>query len=106
MTPRIGSLFTGARGLDMAVESVFGGETVWMVENNQAAATVLEHRAPGTPNLGDITAVDWAYVAEVAPIEVLCGGFPCQDVSAAGRCAGIAAGTRSGLCGRRRRTRP
>lgn len=97
MTPRIGSLFSGAGGLDLAVEHVTGGRTVWHCEADLDAAKVLAAHWPGVPNLGDITAVDWAYVAEVAPVEVLCGGFPCQDVSAAGRRAGIASGTRSGL---------
>lgn len=95
--PRIGSLFSGAGGLDLAVEHVTGGRTVWHCETDLDASKVLDTRWPGVPNLGDITLVDWAYVAEVAPIEVLCGGFPCQDVSAAGRRAGIAVGTRSGL---------
>lgn len=91
---RIGSLFSGAGALDLAVEALFGGRTVWQCEFNPAASTVLAARFPGVPNLGDITTVDWS---TVSPIEVLCGGFPCQDVSAAGRRAGIAAGTRSGL---------
>lgn len=91
---RIGSLFSGAGGLDMAVEQAFGGRTVWQSELDSSASKVLAHRFPGVPNLGDITAVDWT---AVEPVDVLCGGFPCQDVSAAGKRAGIAAGTRSGL---------
>ena len=91
---RIGSLFSGAGGLDMAVEQVFGGRTAWHCEVDAAASKVLAHRWPGVPNLGDITTVDWA---AVEPVDVLCGGFPCQDVSAAGRRAGIKDGTRSGL---------
>lgn len=91
---RIGSLFSGAGGLDLAVERVFGGRTVWHCEVDPAASQVLAYRWPGVPNLGDITAVDWSSVERV---DVLCGGFPCQDVSAAGRRAGIQAGTRSGL---------
>lgn len=103
---RIGSLFSGAGGLDMAVEAVFGGRTVFHCEpekirdtdtapwRHNPALTVLSARRPGVPNLGDITAVDWT---DVEPVDVLCGGFPCQDVSAAGRRAGIAHGTRSGL---------
>ncbi len=91
---RIGSLFSGAGGLDMAVEAVFGGTTVWHSEINKAASKVLAHRWPGVPNLGDITTVDWS---EVPPVDILCGGFPCQDVSSAGRRAGIKDGTRSGL---------
>jgi DNA (cytosine-5)-methyltransferase 1 len=92
--PRIGSLFSGAGGLDMAVEAVFGGHTVWHSEIDTAASKVLAHRWPGVPNLGDITKVDWA---DVPAVDILCGGFPCQDVSAAGKRAGIRDGTRSGL---------
>lgn len=91
---RIGSLFSGAGGLDLAVEAVFGGRTVWHSELDPAASKVLAHRWPNVPNLGDITAVDWD---QVEPVDVLCGGFPCQDVSAAGKRAGLAEGTRSGL---------
>lgn len=94
MTARIGSLFSGAGGLDLAVEHVTGGRTVWHCEADPDAAKVLAAHWPGVPNLGDITAVDWS---AVEPVDVLCGGFPCQDVSAAGRRAGIASGTRSGL---------
>ncbi|MBN7563404.1 DNA methylase [Mycobacterium phage prophi104-2] len=94
MTPRIGSLFSGAGGLDLAVEHVTGGRTVWHCEADPDAAKVLAAHWPDVPNLGDITAVDWS---AVEPVDVLCGGFPCQDVSAAGRRAGIASGTRSGL---------
>lgn len=94
MTPRIGSLFSGAGGLDLAVEHVTGGRTVWHCEADPDASKVLAAHWPDVPNLGDITAVDWS---AVEPVDVLCGGFPCQDVSAAGRRAGIATGTRSGL---------
>lgn len=94
MTARIGSLFSGAGGLDLAVESVFGGRTVWQSELHPAASKLLALRFPDAPNHGDITRVDWK---TVEPVDVLCGGFPCQDVSAAGRRAGIADGTRSGL---------
>lgn len=91
---RIGSLFSGAGGLDIAVEAVFGGRVVWHSEIDPAASKVLAHHWPDVPNLGDITQVDWA---TVEPVDVLCGGFPCQDVSAAGKRAGLAEGTRSGL---------
>jgi DNA (cytosine-5)-methyltransferase 1 len=90
---RIGSLFSGAAGLDRAVQEVFGGEVVWHSEIDKAASKVLAHRFPGVPNLGDITAIDWN---TVEPIDILCGGFPCTDVSAAGKRAGMH-GTRSGL---------
>lgn len=91
---RIGSLFSGVGGLDMAVEHVFGGTVAWHSEMDKDACAVLAHRFPGVPNLGDITQVDWN---EVEPVDVICGGFPCQDLSAAGKRAGIREGTRSGL---------
>jgi DNA (cytosine-5)-methyltransferase 1 len=91
---KIGSLFTGAGGLDLAVEQVFGGTTVWMSEFEPAARKVLEHNFPGVLQLGDITQIDWR---KVPPVDILTGGFPCQDVSAAGLRAGITDGTRSGL---------
>jgi DNA (cytosine-5)-methyltransferase 1 len=93
-TVRIGSLFSGAGGLDLAAEAVFGGKVVWQSEIDKAASKVLAHRFPDVPNLGDIKGVEWV---DVPAVDVLCGGFPCQDVSAAGKRAGIKDGTRSGL---------
>jgi DNA (cytosine-5)-methyltransferase 1 len=81
----------------MAVEAVFGGTTVWHAEIDKAASKVLAYRWPEVPNLGDITQVDWANWKPLLEVDVLCGGFPCQDVSSAGKRAGIKSGTRSGL---------
>ena len=92
--PRIGSLFSGYGGLDLAVEHLTGGETIWFSELNENVARVFSHHWPDAPNLGDISTIDWA---TVPPIDVLCGGFPCQDVSTVGKQAGLAPGTRSGL---------
>lgn len=94
MTVRIGSLCTGYAGLDLAVAAVFGGTPAWVADPDPAAAAVLAHRFPTVPNLGDLTEVDFT---AVPPIDVLCAGFPCQDISHAGRGAGIKEGTRSGL---------
>lgn len=85
MTLRIGSLFSGYGGLDMAVQQVLGGEVVWYSEIEKAACQVLAAHHPGVPNLGDITAVDWA---AVPPIDILTGGYPCQPFSHAGKRAG------------------
>lgn len=91
---KAGSLFTGYGGLDMAAAAVLGCDPAWFCEVDPAASTVLAHHWPHVPNLGDITAVDWT---SVEPVDVLTGGFPCQDVSNAGRRAGLKPGTRSGL---------
>lgn len=92
--PRIGSLFSGYGGLDLAVEEVFDGETVWFSELNEPVARVFAHHWPGAPNLGDITTIDWT---TAAPVDILCGGFPCQSVSTVGRRQGFAPGAASGL---------
>jgi len=94
---RVGSLFSGYGGLDLAVEQVFDGRTVWFSEINEPVARVFAHHWPDAPNLGDITTIDWS---AVEPVDVLCGGFPCQDVSTVGKMAGLKPGTRSGLWAR------
>jgi DNA (cytosine-5)-methyltransferase 1 len=90
----LGSLFSGYGGLDLAVEAVTGARSVWHVEADPHASTVLAAHWPDVSNLGDITAVDWT---QVEPVDVLAGGFPCQDISSAGLGAGIKEGNRSGL---------
>lgn len=91
---RIGSLCSGYGGLDMAVESVFGGELAWVSDIDKGACKILAHRYPSVPNIGDMTSVDWA---DVEPVDVICGGTPCQDLSHAGKRAGMTEGTRSNL---------
>jgi len=90
---RSGELFAGVGGLEMAINAVFDADTAFMAEFDEAPSKVLEARYPGVPNLGDVTTVDW----EKLDVEVLGGGFPCTDVSQAGRMAGLRDGTRSGL---------
>ncbi len=79
---KIGSLFSGYGGLDLAVEHVFNAETVWLSELNEPVARVFSRHWLGVPNLGDITTIDWH---EVEPVDILIGGFPCQDVSTVGK---------------------
>lgn len=83
---RAGSICSGYGGLDMAVtEAGVRAAPVWHADTDPGAARVLAHHWPRTPNLGDITAVDWT---QVEPIDVLTGGWPCQPFSHAGLRAG------------------
>lgn len=75
---RVGSLFSGYGGLDMAV----GGEVAWYSDIEPAACTVLEAHYPNVPNIGDIKLVDWN---NVEPVDILTGGYPCQPFSQAGK---------------------
>ena len=56
---RVGSLFSGYGGLDLAVEEVFDARTIWFSEINEPVARVFAHHWPDAPNLGDITTIDW-----------------------------------------------
>lgn len=93
---KIGSLFSGYGGLDIAVESFFHARTVWHTEFEDAPSKVLAAHWPGAPNHHDVSTVDWS---AVEPVDIITGGFPCQDVSLAGRRAGMTEGTRSNLWG-------
>lgn len=95
MSCTIGSLFTGYGGLDMGVAAALGESRVaWTSDIDKGACKAIAHHHPDAPNLGDITTIDWA---TVEPVDVITGGSPCQDLSAAGRRAGMTAGTRSNL---------
>jgi DNA (cytosine-5)-methyltransferase 1 len=93
--PVVGSVCTGYGGLDLGVLAALGGGRVaWCADPDPHIAAILAARLPGIPNLGDVRAIDWT---NVEPVDVLTAGFPCQDISAAGRRVGIEKGHRSGL---------
>ena len=91
---KIGSLFSGYGGLDMAVEAITGATPAWFCEWDEAPSKILNHHWPHVPNLRDVTQVDWS---QVEPVDIITGGSPCQDLSAAGKRAGMVEGTRSNL---------
>lgn len=79
----------------MGVKAVIpSAEHAWFVEFDEAPSKILAKHFPSIPNYGDITQVDFT---QVEPVEILTGGFPCQDLSLAGKRAGLQDGTRSGL---------
>jgi len=93
--PRIGSLFSGYGGIDLGLRELWpDAETVWVSDIEKGPIKVLAHRYPDAPNLGDVTKVDWS---TVEPVDIITGGSPCQDLSHAGKRAGMKPGTRSGL---------
>lgn len=90
---RIGSLFSGIGGLELGLEWAGVGHTVWQVERDPWARSILARHWPDVARYDDVATIT---AANVTPIEVLCGGFPCQDLSFAGKGAGLG-GARSGL---------
>lgn len=87
-----GSLFCGVGGFDKGLEEN-GMECVWQVERDKQCNSVLERHWPGMQRLDDVRNV--TATGLVRP-DWICGGFPCQDLSVAGKRAGLA-GDRSGL---------
>lgn len=92
---RVGSLFAGIGGLDWAAEQAFGARTAWQLD--LTGEQVRTRHFPGAQQIvADVAKVD---PLSLPPIDVLCGGFACQDLSAAGKQASrqdIHAGERTG----------
>ena len=86
------SFFSGVGGLDLGFERA-GIQTVSVSEIDPYANSVLAERFPDAPNLGSITEVK---ANDIPEADIWSGGFPCQDLSVAGKRAGFA-GKRSSL---------
>lgn len=103
----VGSLCTGFGGLEHALSDVFGETELVFVADpgskidddrwDDGPVKLLAHRYPDVPNLGDIAAVDWTALAKTLHVDVLAMGFPCTDVSLAGKQEGLLPGNRSGV---------
>jgi DNA (cytosine-5)-methyltransferase 1 len=84
MTLTVGSLFSGIGGFDLGLERA-GMKVIWQSEIDQFSSKVLKKHWPDVPNLGDITKVDWSKIERP---DVICGGYPCQPFSTAGKRGG------------------
>jgi len=87
-------LFFGIGGIELGIERTRYFRTKWAVENDEFCRSIIRKHWPGIPIYGDIREIDWNAVPRV---DMLTGGFPCQDISTANpRGEGIE-GSRSGL---------
>ena len=87
-----GSLFAGIGGFDLGLERA-GMECKWQVEIDPFCRKVLQKHWPEVPKYEDVRKVG---KHNLEPVDLICGGFPCQDISNAGTRLGLG-GERSGL---------
>ena len=89
----IGSLFAGIGGIERGLEWAGLGPVRWQVEVDPKCRVVLAKHWHAAERYDDVRYVGRA---QLAPVDLICGGFPCTDISSAGRRAGLA-GPHSGL---------
>ncbi|MFJ9410835.1 DNA cytosine methyltransferase [Streptomyces sp. NPDC101393] len=87
--PRLLALCAGYGGLEEAIRAGIGGQVAAYAESDPHAAKVFAAHHPGVPNLGDITRVDWRRVRELYRPDAVGAGFPCRNISNAGKRDGI-----------------
>ena len=88
----VGSLFSGIGGFELGFERA-GMRVSWQVEQDAYCRAVLARHFPDAARYEDVREVG---IDNLDPVDLICGGFPCQDLSSAGSGAGID-GARSGL---------
>jgi DNA (cytosine-5)-methyltransferase 1 len=91
MTPTYGSLFSGVGGFDMGFDRA-GYDCKWQVEWDKNCQQTLAHHWPDIPRYGDVQDVRGD---QLDPVDVIIYGSPCQDLSVAGKRAGIEGGRSS-----------
>ena len=81
MTLTFGSVFAGIGGLDLGLERA-GMVCEWQIENDAYASAVLAKHWPDVKRYGDVYKVNGS---DIAPVDLICGGVPCQPWSVAGK---------------------
>ena len=84
MSLTVGSLFSGIGGLDLGLERA-GMEVIWQSEIDPYACKVLAKHWPQVPNHGNIKDINWG---DIVRPDIICGGYPCQPFSKAGKRTG------------------
>jgi site-specific DNA-cytosine methylase len=97
MTLKVFDIFSGSGGYSLGFEQA-GMETVAFCEYEDYAKKVLNKHWPNIPVYDDVRNVTGAMLKDDnIEFDVICGGFPCQDISIAGKNKGLLEGERSGL---------
>lgn len=89
------SLFSGIEAASVAWLTL-GWKCAAVAEIDKFPCIVLKHHYPDVPNLGDIRNITREILVGIGPVDAVVFGFPCQDLSVAGKRAGLK-GSRSGL---------
>lgn len=90
--PKVVGLFAGVGGIELGLHRSIGGESILLCENNPSAALVLKTRFPNAEFFSDVRELQ----SIPTDVDILTAGFPCQDLSQAGKTRGIK-GENSGL---------
>lgn len=93
MSLTVGSLFAGIGGLDLGLERA-GMRVVWQVEKDEYCRRVLAKHWPDVDRYEDVRDVG---ADDLEPVDLIAGGFPCQDIASANRKGEGISGARSGL---------
>lgn len=90
---KIGSLFSGIGGFELGLERAIPAKTIWQVEQDKFCQSILKKHWPEAKIYSDVRNIT---KENVEPVDILCGGFPCQNIS---RCADMKGvqGEKSGL---------
>ena len=95
MTVKIGSCFSGIGGWELGLErAIPNSRTIWQVEENAFCQGILKKHWPDATIFNDVRTVG---AHNLEPIDLLCAGFPCQDLSLAGNQRGIHEGKKSSI---------